>query len=598
MEKIQQASGRPKGKVQMKAEKTKNPKGTLLRVWRYMERQKAGLVIASLLVIITSLLSLLGPYLIGVIIDEYIIPKDVNGTLKMLATLLAIYFATSVFTWLQAYIMVNISLKTIGILRYDLFTKLQSLTLRFFDRNKDGDLMSRFTNDIENLNQALSQSVIQIISTVLTVTGVSIAMFSLNWVLAIVSFVTIPFMLFLTKKIVSLSRKNFSKRQKDVGDLNGVVEESISGGEVITLFGKEADTLGQFREVNERLRQSAMRADMFSGFLGPVNNFISNLGLGLVIGVGALMALKGYTTIGVIASFVTYSRQFSRPINQLSTLLNSIQAALAGAERVFETMDEVPDIKDKQNAREAYRFNGDIHFKHVHFSYDSRKRILHDISFQVEAGELIALVGPTGSGKTTIMNLLLRFYDIESGNLLIDGTDIRDYKIQSLRKRIGIVLQDPYLFAGTVMENIRYGRLDATDEEVIQAAKTASAHTFIKYLPKQYETEITAGGGNLSQGQKQLVSIARSILADADILILDEATANIDTRTEIEIQKGLANLTKGKTSFVIAHRLKTIEKANKIFVIKDGTLIEQGTHHQLLQAGGFYHSLYRGTVPQ
>lgn len=594
MARMQQSTGGagPKGRIQAPSAKSKNPKGTLLRIWNYMERQKAGLLLSTLFVILSSLLSLAGPYYIGVIIDHYIIPKDVSGTIRMGGMLLGIYAATSLFTWLQAYMMVIVAMKTIGTLREDLFTKLQTLSLKFFDRHKHGDLMSRFTNDIDNLNQALSQSVIQIISSILTVTGITIAMFSLNWVLAIVSLITIPLMLFITRKIVGVSRKNFSKRQKDLGELNGFIEESISGGEVITLFGKEKETFTQFDTINERLRQSAMRADMFSGFLGPTNNFLSSLGLALVIGVGSIMTLKGMTTIGVLASFVTYSRQFSRPINQMSTLLNALQAAIAGAERVFETMDEVPDLKDNKDAVSVNRFQGDIKFNNVDFSYSDEKKILKQINFTAKAGEMIALVGPTGSGKTTIINLLLRFYDINSGEIRIDGMNSKDYRIRDLRKRMGIVLQDPYLFSGTIMENIRYGRLDATDEEVIQAAKTASAHGFIKYLPHQYQTVISAGGDNISQGQKQLLSIARAILADADILILDEATSNIDTRTEVEIQKGLQNLTAGKTSFVIAHRLKTIERADRILVIKDGELIEQGNHSDLLNQRGFYYGLY------
>lgn len=587
---MQQTTGR--GRIQERAAKTKDPKGTLLRIWNYMERQKAGLILSTLFVILSSLLSLLGPYYIGVIIDHYIIPKDVFGTIRMAGILLGIYFAASLFTWLQSFLMVNIAIKTIGTLREDLFTKLQTLSLQYFDRHKHGELMSRFTNDLENLNQALSQSVIQIISTALTVSGITIAMFSLNWVLAVVSILIIPIMLFVTKQIVRVSRENFSKRQQDLGELNGFIEEAISGGEIITLFGKENDTFTQFSTVNERVRQSAMRADMFSGFLGPTNNFISNLGLGLVIAVGAIMTLNGLTTVGVLASFVTYSRQFSRPINQMSTLLNAIQAALAGAERVFETMDEVPDLQDKKDALRVSKFQGDIEFIDVDFSYSEEKKILHHINFAAKAGEMIALVGPTGSGKTTIINLLMRFYDFSTGEIKIDGKSIKDYKLRQLRKRIGIVLQDPYLFSGTVMDNIRYGRLDATDEEVINAAKTASAHGFIKYLPNQYNTIITYGGSNISQGQKQLLSIARAILADADILILDEATANIDTRTELEIQKGLSNLIKGKTSFVIAHRLKTIERADRILVIKDGELIEQGNHEDLVHNRGFYYGLY------
>ncbi len=591
---MQQSTGGPgpKGRIPGPVAKTKDPKGTWRRIWLYMKKQKVSLIISVILVILSSILSLLGPYFIGVIIDHYILPKDVSGTIRMVWLLVGIYFATSIITWLQSYVMVDISLKTIKVLREDLFAKLQTLSLRFFDQHKHGELMSRFTNDLEQLNQALSQSVIQFVSSLLTIIGVTIAMFSLNWVLAIVSFLIIPVMLYVTKKIVSVSRKNFSQRQKDVGELNGFVEETISGGEVISLFNKEEDTFSRFNEVNERLRSSAIKADMFSGTLGPFNNFLSNIGLAIVIAVGALMALNGHTTIGIIASFVTYSRQFTRPINQLSTLLNSIQAALAGAERVFETMDEVPDLNDKRDAVQVNSLKGEVLFKNVDFQYDENKPILKDIHFSAKPGEMIAFIGPTGSGKTTIINLLMRFYDIQSGEILLDGRNLKDYKLRDLRKRIGIVLQDPYLFSGTIMENIRYGRLDATEEEVIKAAKTASAHGFIKHLPKQYQTLITSGGQNISQGQKQLLSIARAILANPDMLILDEATSNIDTKTEIDIQRGIRNLIKGKTSFVIAHRLKTIEQADQIIVIQDGEVIESGNHNELLNQRGFYFELY------
>lgn len=591
---MQQSTGGPgpKGRIPGPVAKTKDPKGTLRRIWLYMKKQKVSLIISVILVILSSILSLLGPYFIGVIIDHYILPKDVSGTIRMVWLLVGIYFATSIITWLQSYVMVDISLKTIKVLREDLFAKLQTLSLRFFDQHKHGELMSRFTNDLEQLNQALSQSVIQFVSSLLTIIGVTIAMFSLNWVLAIVSFLIIPVMLYVTKKIVSVSRKNFSQRQKDVGELNGFVEETISGGEVISLFNKEEDTFSRFNEVNERLRSSAIKADMFSGTLGPFNNFLSNIGLAIVIAVGALMAINGHTTIGIIASFVTYSRQFTRPINQLSTLLNSIQAALAGGERVFETMDEVPDLNDKRDAVQVNSLKGEVLFKNVDFQYDENKPILKDIHFSAKPGEMIAFIGPTGSGKTTIINLLMRFYDIQSGEILLDGRNLKDYKLRDLRKRIGIVLQDPYLFSGTIMENIRYGRLDATEEEVIKAAKTASAHGFIKHLPKQYQMLITSGGQNISQGQKQLLSIARAILANPDMLILDEATSNIDTKTEIDIQRGIRNLIKGKTSFVIAHRLKTIEQADQIIVIQDGEVIESGNHNELLNQRGFYFELY------
>ena len=468
--------------------KPKDRKGTIKRIWRYMERQKPALIASIIFVIISTLLGLLAPFLIGVIIDEYIIPKDLGGTLRVLGILAAVYIGSSLFTWLQTFLMVRVSLRTIQILRQDLFDKLQTLSLRFFDKRTHGDLMSRVTNDIESLNNALSQSVIQIISTILMVSGVAIAMFSLNWVLAIVTLLVIPLMMFTTKKIITYSSSNFIKRQRDLGELNGFIEESISGNEVITLFGKEEKVYTKFSGINERLRNSAMAADTVSGFLGPINNFINNLGLGLVIGIGAVMTVQGMATVGIIAAFVTYSRQFFRPINQLSNLLNMFQSAIAGAERVFEIMDETPDLKDKEEAIRIDSLKGDVEFSNVHFSYEDGKPILKNIDFKVRAGEKIALVGPTGSGKTTIINLLMRFYDIDSGEIKIDGQNIRDYKISDLRKKIGIVLQDTFLFSGTIMENIRYGRLEASDEEVMVAAKMASAHGYIKHLPKGYQT--------------------------------------------------------------------------------------------------------------
>ena len=570
----------------------KNKKRTVKRIWRYLEKQKVGLVISILFVVLSTLLGLSGPYLIGRIIDLYIIPKDITGTVRMLGVLAAIYIGSSLFTWLQTAIMINVSLRTIRMLRKDLYDKFHSLSLRFFDNRVHGDLMSRVTNDIDQLNNALSQSVIQIFNSLLMIIGVTIAMFSMNAILAVVTLLIVPLMILTTKKIIKYSSSNFIKRQRDLGELNGFIEESISGTEVITLFGKEEKVFSQFSAVNERLRHSSMAADTVSGFLGPINNFINNIGLAIVIGVGALLAVQGTVTVGLIAAFVTYSRQFFRPINQLSSLLNTFQSAIAGAERVFEILDETPDLKDKKEAISVDSFKGDVEFTDVHFGYTKDQPILKGIDFTVSAGQTIALVGPTGSGKTTIINLLSRFYEVDQGQIKIDGRNIRDYKISDLRKKIGIVLQDTFLFSGTILENIRYGRLDATDSEIIEAAKIASAHGFIKHLPEQYQTQITSGGLNLSQGQKQLIAIARAILANSDLLILDEATSSIDTRTEIEIQKGVNHLTEGRTSFVIAHRLKTIETADKILVIKDGEIIEMGTHSELMVSQGFYKDLY------
>lgn len=574
------------------AVKAKDQKGTIKRIWRYMEKQKAALVASIIFVAISTLLGLLAPYMIGVIIDQYVIPKDITGTVRFLAFLAAVYGATALFTWLQTFMMVRVSLETIRNLRQDLFDKFQTLSLRFFDKRTHGDLMSRVTNDIDSLNNALSQSVIQIFSSILMVSGVAIAMFSLNWVLAIVTLLVIPLMMFTTKKIITYSSSHFIKRQRDLGELNGFIEETISGSDVITLFGREESMNRQFSEINERLRQSAMAADTVSGFLGPINNFINNLGLGFVIAIGAIMTVQGNATVGIIAAFVTYSRQFFRPINQLSNLLNMFQSAIAGAERVFEIMDETPELAEREDAVVVASLKGDVEFSHVHFGYEVDRPVLKNIHFRVKSGQKIALVGPTGSGKTTIIQLLMRFYDVSDGELKVDGLDIRDYQTSTLRKKIGVVLQDTFLFSGTILENIRYGRLEATDDEVIAAAKMASAHSYIKHLPEGYHTRITSGGSILSQGQRQLLAIARAILADSDILILDEATSSIDTNTEIEIQKGINRLTEGRTSFVIAHRLKTIENAERILVINQGEIIESGTHRELLWKKGFYSTMY------
>ncbi|AMR88273.1 ABC transporter ATP-binding protein [Bacillus thuringiensis] len=576
----------------LKSEKSRDTKGTILRIWNYMGYQKVSLMLAMILVFITTVLSLLGPYYMGVIIDDYIVPKDVSGTIRMCMLLIAIYGTSVVFIWLQTFIMNNVALKTIQKIRQDIFEKIQTLSLRFFDIRSQGELMSRVTNDIDNLNQALTQSVVQIISSALTFIGVTIAMFSLNFMLASMTLLIIPTMYVVTKKLVTRSGENFAKRQKALGELNGFAEEAIIGVDIITLYGKEKETIKKFDRFNEQLRQAFIKSDTYAAFFYPSMNFINNLGMGLVIGAGSMMVVSGITTVGVVTTFINYFRQFARPLSQFSMLMNTIQAAAAGGERVFEIMDEVPEIRNKKATCLAATLQGDILFENVSFGYVKEKQILKNISLHAKAGETIALVGPTGSGKTTIINLLTRFYDIQQGKITIDEKDIQEYDIHSLRSKIGVVLQDTYLFAGTIMENIRYGRLQASDKEVMAAAKAAAAHSFIKHLPNQYETIITSKGSNLSQGQKQLLAIARAILADVDILILDEATSNIDTRTELHIQAGLNNVMEGRTSIVIAHRLKTIEKADKILVIKEGTIVETGNHTSLMKKRGYYFNLY------
>ncbi|WBF55418.1 ABC transporter ATP-binding protein [Lysinibacillus sp. JK80] len=573
------------------AEKAKNQRETLSRVWHYVKQQKIGLFFSIFFVIASTFLSLAGPYMIGHIIDDYIMKKDIDGTIRLGILLAVIFSVASILTWLQTYVMIQVAMKTIRTLRLELFQKLQTLTLRFFDQRALGDLMSRVTNDIDNLNTALVQSVTQIVSSILTVIGVSIAMFTLSWQLAIVTLIIIPLIVFTTKQIIKRSSKNYAARQRDLGKMNGYIEEMITGSEVLTLFGKEQQTIDTFDQQNENLRNSAQRAEITSGLLGPINNFMNNLGLAVVIGTGAFLAVKSIVTVGIIAAFVTYTRQFFRPLNQLSNLLNTFQSAIAGAERVFEILDEPSEVADKPNAIKTASLKGDVVFKQVSFSYEPNKPVLKNIDFHAKAGETFALVGPTGSGKTTIINLLTRFYDVDQGEILIDGHNIEHYQMATIRQRVGVVLQDTYLFSGTIRENIRFGKLDATDEEVVEAAKIANAHHFIKYLPAQYETPVQAGGANLSQGQRQLIAIARAILENADILILDEATSSVDTQTEVDIQKGLQHLMQGRTSFVIAHRLKTIENADQILVIQQGEIVEQGNHQELMQQQGIYRHL-------
>ncbi|MCH1627059.1 ABC transporter ATP-binding protein [Ferdinandcohnia quinoae] len=572
-------------------EKPKNQKDTLLRIWHYLQKQRLGVILAIFTVVGVTVLKLIGPWLIGIIVDDYIAKFDIEGTIMMALWLGASYLATFGVTYIQTVVMIFVAQRTIQRIRQELFNKFQRLPLRFFDQRQQGDLMSRVTNDIDSLNMALTQSITQILSAILTIVGTAAAMVLLDWRLAIVTVTIIPLIVFASKQIIKRSSVNYKARQRDLGQLNGYIEETISGIEIVTLFGKEAQTAQLFEEKNERLRKSALRAETISGFMGPINNAMNNLGLGLVIGVGAILSVKGYTSVGVIAAFVTYTRQFFQPINQLSNLLNTFQSAIAGAERVFEVLDEKDETVDESGTIKATHFNGHVVFEDVSFEYEQGKPILKGISFEAKQGEIIALVGPTGSGKTTVINLLTRFYPIDQGMITVDGVPIEQYEMASLRNHIGVVLQDTYLFSGTIRENIRFGKLDATDEEVEKAAKIAYAHKFIRHLPEQYETAITSGGTNLSQGQRQLIAIARAILEDPDILILDEATSNVDTRTEVHIQKGLQNLMHGRTSFVIAHRLKTIEQADQILVLGQGEILEQGNHDSLMMQQGIYYEM-------
>jgi ATP-binding cassette subfamily B protein len=576
-----------------KGERAKDQRTTILRIWRYLRRQRLALISTDIMVVITTALNLLGPYLMGVAIDRYILPHDLSGLARIAAIMLASYALSSLLTWAQSYVMASAAQRTVSDLRSGLFYKLQTMELRFFDQRAHGDLMSRLTNDIENVNAVLSESIVQLVSGVLSLIAVAIAMIWLNPILAAITLVTIPsLMILLSRWIASHTSEGFRRQQAQLGDLNGLIEETVTGQRVVVAYSREQTALKQFSTSNIALRQAATHAQVYAGFVGPTMNFVSNIGLTVVAAVGGWLALQGLATVGNIATFINYSRQFGRPLNEIANLYNTIQSAVAGAERVFAILDETPRLQDAPDAKPLARIQGDVHFDDVSFSYQPETPILQHISFHAKPGQIIALVGPTGAGKTTIVNLLTRFYDIDSGQISLDGQDIRTLKMDDLRRQVGLVLQDTFLFAGTVMDNIRYGRLEATDEEVKAAATLANADPFIQRLPQGYETPLSERANNLSQGQRQLLAIARAILADPSILILDEATSSVDTRTEQHIQEAMLRLMQGRTSFVIAHRLSTIRNADQILVINHGEAIERGTHHELLAQRGFYYQLY------
>nr|WP_145028253.1 ABC transporter ATP-binding protein [Paenibacillus sp. Y412MC10] len=578
----------------MQKAKPKRAGATLRRLWAYLSRQQFGLIIVYVTTILSAVISLIGPFLLGKAIDRFIMPKEHDGFWPLCLLMIGIYALGSVVSWIQVYVMTAVSQRTVLALRQDLFDKYQQLPLCFFDTHPTGELMSRTTNDIENVSNTLNQSVTQLLNSIITLAGSLVIMLRLNLPLTLVSLISIPLVLVATRQITRLTRKLFKAQQQHLGELNGFIEETVSGQKIVKLFRREPVAVEQFQKINQKLNQVGIRAQIASGMVGPVMNMVNNLSFALIAAAGGWMVLQGYTSVGIVVSFLNYSKQFGRPITELANQFNLMQSAIAGAERVFEIFDlETEYAEDHKRAvAELGEVKGSVEFRNVTFSYKPGTPVLQDVSFTAEPGQMIALVGPTGAGKTTIINLLTRFYEIDQGDICIDGVSIRDMDKDSLRSKVGIVLQDAYVFSGSIRENIRFGRLDATDAEVEHAAKLANVDRFISRLPDGYDTVLAAEGSNLSHGQRQLLTIARAILADPAILILDEATSSVDTRTEMHVQEAMQTLMKGRTSFVIAHRLSTIQDADRILFINGGRIAEQGSHLQLLETKGFYYDLY------
>ncbi|MFN8412023.1 MAG: ABC transporter ATP-binding protein [Anaerolineales bacterium] len=575
-----------------KIEKAKDPRNALTRLTLYLSPYKGTLALVLLFVLFYISLGLLEPFLIGRAIDQYISTRQINGLSTLALLLLTAYLFDNGFQAASSWLMARISQDALRRLRRDLFEHLQNLSIRFFDSHSAGELMSRLTNDIEAINQAVSQNVVSLVASVLSLLGIVTAMFILNPWLALAALLVVPIMFWFTQFIAKYTRKGFRDLQKELGEINSVLEESISGQRVVKAFRRSETSIERFRASNQKVYAAGVYANTYALMLMPLTNVLGNFFVIVLVGLGGYLALQELATVGMIATFIAYAQNFIQPLRQLANMYNSIQAALAGAERVFEIIDTQAEVDNASDSLLPVPLRGEVRFTDVSFRYVPNQPIIKNMNLEAKAGQTIALVGPTGAGKTTLINLLTRFYEINDGSITIDGHDIREISKYDLRKKLGIVLQDTFLFADTVMENIRYGRLDATDEECIEAAKLADADHFIRQLPQGYQTKLSERASNLSKGQRQMLSITRAILANPSILILDEATSSVDTRTEARIQKALLRLMQGRTSFVIAHRLSTIRDADKVIVIKDGEIVEQGTHQQLLDAKGFFHHLY------
>lgn len=601
-------AGGPGGSLGKPVEKAKNFKGTLFRLLSYLKPQRIKFITVFIFAILSTIFSIVGPKIMGkgvtkigegfaakmmaIKLNQPIPSLDFKYIGQIVLILLGLYIISSAFSYLQQYIMAGVAQKTVYNMRKEVDEKLSRLPLKFFDSRTHGEILSRVTNDFDNISTTLQQSLTQLITSLVTIIGVVVMMLSISPLLTLIVILTLPLYVLVTMNIAKHSQKQFADQQKSLGELNGHVEEMYTGHRIVKAFGREDESIETFKAINARLYTTGYKAQFISGIIMPLMRFVSNLGYVIVCVVGGVFATRGTITIGDILAFIQYSRQFTMPIVQTANIANIIQSTVASAERVFELLDEVEELPDHANAKVIPFPKGEVRFENVDFSYKVEEPLIKNMNIDVKQGNTIAIVGPTGAGKTTLVNLLMRFYEIDTGKITIDGVDIRDIKRGALRSMFGMVLQDTWLFNGTIMENIAYGREGATDEEVRQAARAAHAHHFIKTLPEGYNTLLNEEASNISQGQKQLLTIARAILADPAILILDEATSSVDSRTEVYIQRAMTELMKGRTSFVIAHRLSTIRDAELILVMNKGSIIEMGNHEELLAKNGFYADLY------
>ena len=583
-------------------EKAKDFKGSMKKLFKYMEHYKFRFAMMFVFAVAGTVFSIVGPKILGKATTELFngLVAKVNGTGginfekigMILLWTLGLYLVSSMFALIQGFVMTGISNDVTYSLRKDISKKMNRLPMNYYESRTNGEILSRITNDVDTLQMSLNQSMTQLITSVTTLIGVFIMMLSINVWMTVAAVLILPVSMFIIQKVMKHSQKYFQAQQKYLGEVNGQIEENFGGHNVVKVFNKENDVVEEFEKDNKKLYESAWKSQFFSGMMMPVMQFVGNLGYVMVALLGGVFTIKGSIEVGDIQSFFQYIRNFTQPIQQIAQVVNLLQSSAAASERVFEFLEEPEEEQTVENPADITKLSGNVEFNHVTFGYNPDKIIIHDFSADVKDGQKIAIVGPTGAGKTTMVKLLMRFYDINGGSIAIDGHNVKDFNRSELREMFGMVLQDTWLFSGTIRENIRYGRLDATDEEVVAAAKAAHIHNFIMQQPDGYDTVLDEETSNISQGQKQLLTIARAILADNRILILDEATSSVDTRTEMQIQKAMDNLMKGRTSFVIAHRLSTIKDADLILVMKDGDIIEQGNHEALLKAGGFYADLY------